>query len=165
MSKFQFHFTVDNVPFLLQLSPSSLPSSLVSLSLPGNEITAVVAPTSSVLLHLLTHLDLSTNLLETLPPLSSLCPALVRLDISNNAVGEISIEDMPKQLEQMCVDCRLVTVCIEAFNMNSTASRLLEGNLLDMMPEVDFSRLPKLSGLTLDDNLWECTCELAPFVR
>lgn len=119
-------------------------------------------------LEILIELDLSYNLLRTLP--RSVFNNLVKLralSLNNNKLERLD-DGLFRNLKFLhkieLKENVLVRIETKAFtNLPVLTQIYLDGNQLTVLRRECFQHLEKLTSLSLKQNPWNCTCELKPF--
>ena len=114
----------------------------------------------------LVELDLSWNLLESIPTEAlKTAASLRRLSLNNNhrlkVIDEYSFPDLESLIFLDLNDCQLEVIDSGAFlGLKSLRTLLLSGNKLKSMPGSVIEPLSHLQELNLHGNYWSCDCSL-----
>lgn len=119
-------------------------------------------------LEILIELDLSYNLLKSLPRTVFVNLVKLRALILNNNRLEKLDDGLFRNLKFLhkieLKENLLVRIETKAFtNLPVLTQIYLDGNQLTVLRRECFQHLDKLTGLSLKQNPWNCTCELKPF--
>lgn len=119
-------------------------------------------------LEILIELDLSYNLLKTLPRIVFNNLVKLRVLMLNNNKLERLEDGLFRNLKFLhkieLKENQLVHIESKAFtNLPVLTQIYLDGNQLNVLNRDCFQHLEKLTGLSLKQNPWNCTCELRPF--
>lgn len=127
----------------------------------------VIAEDAFVQLTNLVELDLSSNVLTSVPSDSlKHCPNLRRLVLNNNPIGAIAKDTFASTPSLNSLDlseCQIGSVEAGAFKGLSSLQYLkLDGNRLSTMSSLVLQDLPPLYSMDLHKNPWNCDCALRP---
>lgn len=119
-------------------------------------------------LEILIELDLSFNLLKSLP--RSVFNNLIKiraLILNNNKIERLD-DGLFRNLTFLnkieLKENLIVKIESKAFTLLPVLTQIyLDGNQLTILKRECFQHLEKLTGLSLKQNPWNCTCELKPF--
>lgn len=119
-------------------------------------------------LHILIELDLSANGITQLKP--GTFSGLIKLRtviLNNNKIDRLE-DRLFENLEHLhkieFKHNQVHRVSLNVFiNLPSLQSIYLDFNRLSILRKETFQKLDKLSGLSLTENPWNCTCDLKPF--
>ena len=127
----------------------------------------VIAEDAFVQLTNLVELDLSSNVLTSVPSDSlKHCPNLRRLVLNNNPIGAIRKETFANTPALNSLDlseCQIGSVEAGSFKGLSSLQYLkLDGNRLSTLSSLVLQDLPPLYSMDLHKNPWNCDCQLRP---